>query len=258
MSTTTPTQRITLHIGGDDEDAVNVTLRSFKGTKGIYAGAIIAEVSDEAKAMIRADADFRRRYGETNRRRITEDVALMRGWEIPDDRWRIDGETGERYLELPAQPSDEERFMEMFRQGFQLARRQVSQLAALVLADDDELFEVEDSGGDEAVLEYLATQGKALLRKATIGELIDVAWAAFEQTRIELESRGGKLRGLRGLFSTTRSSAPTQQAAPAQPEPSETESTQETPQSESPDSSTTSPAPTDGTDAPSSDAAGGS
>jgi hypothetical protein len=258
MTSTTPTERITLHIGGDDDDAVDVTLRPFKGTKGVYAGAIIAEVSDEAKAMVRHDADFRRTYGETNRRRITEDVAIMRGWEIPDSKWHHDTETGERFLELPATPSDEERFMELFRMGFQLARRQVAQLVALVLADDEELFEVEDQGGDEAVLEFLAANGKALLRKATVGEIIDVAWAAFEQTRIELESRGGKLRGLRGLFSMTRSSGQTPPAAPAQPDPSATESTPETSRNESLDSSTTSPAPTAGTDAPSSTAGGGS
>jgi hypothetical protein len=148
--------------------------------------------------------------------------------------------------------------MEAFRGAFQVARRQVGQLMALVVADDDELFEVEDRDGEDAVMDFLADQGKLLLRKATIGEVIDIAWAAFEQTRRELEDRGGKLRSLRGLFSTTRSSAQIPAPEPGSPEQNGTTSTPETSASESPDSSTGSPTTTGGTEDAHSDAGGGS
>jgi hypothetical protein len=254
---TTTTERLTLHIGGDDDDAVEIRLRPFKATKGIYAGAIVAEISDSAKALMQSDREFVRTYGDRNRRRISEDVAIVRAWEVPENRWRVDDD-GSRYLELPATPSDEERFMEGFRAAFAIARRQVGQLMALVVADDDELFEIEDSDGEDGVMNYLADQGKLLLRKATIGEAVDIAWAAFEQTRRELEDRGGKLRSLRGLFSTTRSSAPIPQAETGSPEQNGTGLTPETSPNEPLDSSTGSPSTTGGTESAPSDAAGGS
>lgn len=246
------TEPITVTIDGESK-----TLRPFKATKAIYAGAMVAQVSDQAKEITRRADDFRRQYADTHRVRMPEGVAVVRGWDVADDQWKIDDGTGERYIELPAQAGDDVVFMEVFGAAFDLARDQVLALVALVVEDDGRLFDLEDEGGEDAVYEHLKREGKALFRRADLGEMIDVAGAAYDMITRELtEQRMGKVRSIRGLFQRTPSRPPIQPTPPASSSPSETPSTPETSENGSPDSSTPSPSATAGTDEPSSAAAG--
>jgi len=227
---------------GDDTYRV----RPFKGLKGVYAGAILAGVTDEAQKIMDADQQYQRDYTAANKRRIPEELAVVREWQIPERAWRTDEATGERYILMPAYPSDEQRYLRGFNAAFQLARDQVLQLMALVLVDDDRLYDVDDQGGEEAVKELLLKEGRLLFRKATIGELIDLASTAFEVVRDEMASRQGKLQSVGELFGMTRSSKPTPPADEQPKSETETPSTSETSPNTSPDSSTASEPPTDG------------
>jgi hypothetical protein len=244
-------QTKTVTIGEDERK-----IRPFKGLKGVYAGAILAGVTDEAQAIMDADQAYQRDYTAANKRRIPEELAIVREWQIPERAWRTDEATGERYILMPAYPSDEQRYLHGFNAAFKLARDQVLQLMALVLIDDDRLYDTEDQGGEGAVRELLLVEGRKLFRQATLGELIDLAYAAFEVVRDEMASRSGKLQAVTDLFGLTRSRPQTQPDA----EPSENEQTTSSipPTSEStqPDSSTDSPTPTDGDDETSSSPVG--
>lgn len=237
----TQQQTKTVTIGEDEK-----RIRPFKGIKGIYAGSILAGVTDQAQAIMDADSQYRRDYADNHRQRVPESLAVIREWVFDDRLWKTDDTTGERYVELPSYPTDEQRYMHGFNAAFRLARDQVLQLMALVLIDDDRLYDTEDEGGEPAVRDLLLKEGRILFRQATIGELVDLAYVAFEVVRDEMASRSGKLQAVTGLFGLTLSSKPTPPAdEPSESEP-ETTSTPETSESTPPESSTDSPTPTDG------------
>lgn len=221
MGITTPTEVPKVQIGDRE-----VTLQSFKAFKGAHVLAMMAEIGDEAKAIAGRYRDFTREYRETHSVRVTEAVASIRGWDVPEVQWKVDDQGG-RYVELPESPSDEIAFLEVFEAAWTLARIHVIRVLALLLVDNSELAEAEDEG-PEQVAELLDKQGKRLMREAEMWEIVDLAHAARLLIVREMESRAEKVGKLRGLLSTTRLSAQLQAAqddrtATSEPPTSETQ-----------------------------------
>jgi hypothetical protein len=144
---------------------------------------------------------------------------------------------GERgYLEVPESPSEEERWLNGFRMGFDLAENELTGLLALVVIPNRDLKQAKR---DDAVEQKLKELGEELLFEGSIGELIELASLAIEVVKEELRSHEEALGKLKALYRradagaiSTESGSSTQASIPS----SESART----------SSTPSPEPTDG------------
>lgn len=239
MGITQPTEVPPVTIGGR-----TIILQSFKAFKAAHVAAIVSGVTDQAKQVAQSFDDFRHEYRNTHNVRVGQALASIRGWEVPDDQWKIDDQ-GEKYIELPSSPPDELAMLHVFEQAYLAARVQVQRLLALLLVDNDRLADAEDQG-PEQIDALLDAEGKKLMREAEVWEILDLLHAARLLLVREMEHRAEKAGKLRGLWSTIRSNErPQPEPKPAtETTPTPPEST--TPTATSTGSPTSAPTPTDG------------
>lgn len=199
MGVTKPTEVPAVTIGGRE-----IRLQSFKAFKSAHVAAMVSEVTAEAEQIAESYTEFVRDYRANHQVKVTEAIATVRGWDVPEGQWLTD-ENGGRYIELPETPPDERVMMHVFGDAYRLARLQVIRILALLVVDNDRLAAAEDES-PEAVGALLDTEGKAIMRSAETWEIIDLLDAARCLLARELEVRAGKAGKLRGLWSMTRSS----------------------------------------------------
>lgn len=179
---------------GDDQHR----LGAFKAYKAVHVAAIVASISDKVQELVKAWQDYDREYRRNNKIRVPEEVAATRGWTVDDRLWKAD-DAGGRYLELPAVPTDEERWLNVFGRAFQLARTEVTRAIALVVVADRDLERAEDEG-PAAIDDLLDQTGRDLLRRATIGQTIALVARAIDVIKSELAAAEDDLGKIRRLW----------------------------------------------------------
>jgi hypothetical protein len=219
----------TLHVG------------SFRAFKAVHVGALISNASTKAEAVWEAYEAFKRDYRAANRQRVPEEVVTIQNWNVADSAWKVD-DTGQRYIEIPQVPDDNQVILHIFEQAFTTARTEVTRLLGLIVIPNSEL-ETAEAEGDQAVQNVLDNKGREVLRKATTGEIIRLLAATVDAVRDELEQQKAELGKLQSLWRRTRSSAPPDEADETQGETTSPDST--TPPDDSSDSSTPSAPPTE-------------
>lgn len=236
------------------------TIASFKGYKAFRIGRMLAGMGEIGPEISKAVNKFTVEYRESNvdvipratlEFRYPEDAAV-----VSEEAWQESG--GE--IRLAREPSQAEVLAIVLPTAFELAGDKVADLLAWVVADDVEL-EKRDGEGEEAVKEYIAGLRSNLLFRAGIDEMFDLAVAAQEVLKDQMEGKAEAARSLLALIgldageeeeteeteSDETDETPKAASPEFEPEKEETPSTPESPtMSEKPDSSTDSPPPTDG------------
>ena len=236
------------------------TIASFKGYKAFRIGRMLAGMGEIGPEISKAVNKFIAEYRETNADvipratlefRYPEDAAV-----VSEEAWKESG--GE--IRLAREPNQAEILAIVLPTAFELAGDRVADLLAWVVADDAKLEE-KDGEGAQAVDEYIGELRKNLLFRSGIDEMFDLAVAAQEVLKDQMEGQGEAARSLLALIGldagdeeeaeeeTSDQTDETPKAASPEfePEKNETPSIPESPTtSEKPDSSTDSPPPTDG------------
>lgn len=188
-------------------------------------------------------------------------------------RWQHQlDDLGDRpYIELPRDPSDEERILHAFKDAFEM-EREVMQFLAIVAIPNAEL---KKSWRQDTVFELLDDRGAEILEVADLGEIVQLLVDALELAQEQLAPFREAVGKARRLFSrngqaeatdpqetplspsTPTPSQPPSETPPAETASSPTETTDHpgpeasssvdsTTTTSSPSSSDASPAPTDG------------
>jgi hypothetical protein len=197
-------------IGGNEQ-----TIQPFSAAKAIEAGALMSDIVQHGNELFEAMDAYARKHMQTNTIRIPRAAAFYRdpdaAGQVPADAWEASG----NQLELPGpQPTFEQQLLAVFPQLFKLCRGQVLALLALVVVDERELEQVDQQGGPDGVTDLLAREGRRLLYRARMEELLTLAQAAWDVCREQLaadptaQALLNRLLGLRTSARTGSSSEP--------------------------------------------------
>lgn len=207
------------------------TIRPFKGFKFVRAGRIVAQISNQWKAVIEALGEFTREYESLNSLRITRDMARQREvFGLTDDMFE-----GKEYVEVPQPPSTEEQVIGVLPKVLDMAENQVLQILALIVIEDNRLREAQTNGTVDEVLKEL---GGDLMFQGEMQELTELGIVAWEVVNEQFEGKGDKLRPLaeaffkRGMQQEKKASEQSQKTSPSSLPPSlDTTAGAETPSS---------------------------
>lgn len=222
----------TVRIGDRD-----VRIARFRGLKAVLAMALVARVMREVPEIQERLDEYVRGYRDKNKVVITPAMAKLPRFIAlgltPEDFQSTGGN-----IEFPDEPSQQQVFVAMVPDLFDLARKELTRFIALLEIPNSELEEADDA---DAVEEALDKRGKALFREGDVDELLElmvVGWEVFQEQIQSKQEKLGKLRNLPFLRML--------QFTPPETEP-EPEEIQPIFPEESPTSSTDSEPSTDGT-----------
>lgn len=223
-----------------------VPLPELNGFKAVRAMRLLAEISKCVPDVMDTLAKLRTDYAEQNALVVTPALAKLPRFQ----RITIDADGNEHEeplftnedfeaaggeIRIPQDPSFTDQLIAVFPIVFDAAQDRVVELLALLIAPNSELADADEEGTVDA---YLATQGRKLLHTATFDQLVVLVGEAVSIVMDALQRDGGA--ALERAMGAVTGRPPASQPAPTQTE------------SSTPESSIESPAPTDGTDEPSS------
>jgi hypothetical protein len=174
----------TIKIGGAER-----LIAPFSAAKAMEAAGLVSEIVEAGNGILAAMDDYAAKHAERSTIKVPRAAAFYRNPEaaaaVPNDAWEASGNV----LEVPGpRPGFEEQLLAVFPQVWRVARDQVLKLLALVLVGDSELEQADSDGGQDGIDKLLATEGRALLHKAQMQELVALGQTAWEVCRDQLQA----------------------------------------------------------------------
>jgi hypothetical protein len=198
------TEQTKVTIGGDER-----TVPALNGVRALEALRLVQEIMQLAPELMRKRAAFVKKYGEDNAETLTRgqakvrfppipvyrDGELDRGpdgrpltMESPIDRMsEHDWQSMGNVLVIPGKPSDIEVGLVMIQDVMQKALDPFTRLLGLLMArNDDVLTHMLDAGDLD---DWLKVQGRDILHKADLDELIELVVVAIEVSNNKVQRK---------------------------------------------------------------------
>lgn len=181
----------TVKIGETDVNVPRLT-----GFKAIRAGRILKEIGKKVPTIMEELASFSRKYEEENSVTVTREMARLPryssiGW-TDEDFERNGGK-----ITVPVSPSTAEQTIALFPTVFDAAETSVVELLALMVAENRAL---EDADDEDRVEEFLKVEGKKLLHRAEVDQLLELVIVVGEVLGDQFQGKVERLGNLVRLW----------------------------------------------------------
>lgn len=171
-------------IGGDER-----VIQPFSAAKAMEAGALVTEILEQGNEILAGMEEFAEQHSLRNAVKVPRATAFWQNPEaaaaVPADAW----EASNNVIEVPGRrPGFEEQLLAVFPSVFKVARGQILKLLALVLVDERDLEKADTDGGADGIDQLLTDEGRKLLYKAQMEELLALAQSAWQVCSDQLRS----------------------------------------------------------------------